>query len=74
MNDFFIRMTGQENSNDSLFPTLSLKERLMGFGICFILGSLIQFMSMGSLIGFFLGKTSKFAFLYTIGNIISLLG
>lgn len=74
MNDFFIRVTGQENSNDSLFPTLSLKERLMGFGICFILGSLIQFMSMGSLIGFFLGKTSKFAFLYTIGNIISLLG
>jgi hypothetical protein len=74
MNDFFIRMTGQENSNDSLFPSLSLKERLMGFGICFILGSLIQFMSMGSLIGFFLGKTSKFAFLYTIGNIISLLG
>ncbi len=74
MNDFFIRMTGQEKDNDSLFPTLSLKERLTGFGICFILGSLIQFMSMGSLIGFFLGKTSKFAFLYTIGNIISLLG
>jgi hypothetical protein len=74
MNDFFIRMTGQENNNDSLFPTLSLKERLIGFGICFILGSLIQFMSMGSLVGFFLGKTSKFAFLYTIGNIISLMG
>jgi hypothetical protein len=74
MNDFFIRMTGQENNNDSLFPTLSLKERLIGFAICFILGSLIQFMSMGSLVGFFLGKTSKFAFLYTIGNIISLMG
>jgi hypothetical protein len=73
MNDFFMNATGQ-NENESLFPSLSLKERLMGFGICFILGMLIQFLSMGSLVGFFLGKTSKFAFLYTVGNIISLLG
>ena len=29
---------------------------------------------MGALIGFFLGKTSKFAFLYTAGNIISIVG
>ncbi len=74
MNDFFMKATGQDTQNDSLFPSLSLKERLIGFGICFILGMLIQFLSMGSLVGFFLGKTSKFAFLYTTGNIISLLG
>ncbi len=74
MNDFFIRMTGQESQNDSLFPSLTLKERLTGFGICFVLGLLIQFLSMGSLVGFFMGKTSKFAFLYTVGNLISLLG
>jgi hypothetical protein len=74
MNDFFIKITGQEKDNDSCFPSLSLKERLIGFGICSILGMLIQFLSMGSLIGFFLGKTSKFAFLYTFGNIVSLIG
>ncbi len=69
-----MRMTGQENQNESLFPSLSLKERLIGFGICFALGMLIQFLSMGSLVGLFIGKTSKFAFLYTLGNIISLAG
>jgi hypothetical protein len=74
MNDFFLKVTGQENQNDSCFPSLSLKERLIAFFICFALGFVIQFLSMGSLVGFFLGKTSKFAFLYTIGNIISLLG
>jgi hypothetical protein len=74
MNDFFMRMTGQENQNESIFPSLSLKERLIGFGICFVLGLLIQFLSMGSLVGLFLGKTSKFAFLYTLGNLVSLLG
>jgi len=67
-------ITGQSTSNDSIFPSLSLKERLIGFGICFVLGMLIQFLSMGALVGFFLGKTSKFAFLYTAGNIISLFG
>lgn len=74
MSDFFMRITGQEEQNDSLFPSLSLKERLIGFGACFLLGMLIQFLSMGSMIGFFLGKTSKFAFLYTLGNIVSLMG
>jgi hypothetical protein len=73
MRDFLGTITGN-NDNDSCFPTLSLKERLIGFGICFGLGFLIQFLSMGSLVGLFLGKTSKFAFLYTLGNIISLLG
>jgi len=69
-----MKITGQEETNDSCFPSLTFKERLIGFGICVGLGFLIQFLSMGSLIGFFLGKTSKFAFLYTLGNIISILG
>lgn len=73
MKDFLGNLTGQQQ-NDSCFPTLSYKERLIGFAICFGLGMLIQFFSMGSLVGLFLGKTSKFAFLYTLGNIISLLG
>jgi hypothetical protein len=74
MNDFFIKVTGSDNQNDSCFPSLSFKERMIGFAVCFLLGLVIQFLSMGSLIGFFLGRTSKFAFLYTIGNIISLVG
>ena len=73
MEDFFLKATGQDE-NESIFPTLSLKERLIGFGICFLLGSIFQFLSMGSLGGLLLGHANKFAFLYTCGNIISIFG
>lgn len=61
-------------SNDSCFPSLSIKERLIGFAICFAVGSLLQVLSMGAFIGLIVGKTSKFAILYTFGNIVSLVG
>ncbi len=73
MNDFLGTLTGKEQ-NDSCFPSLSYKERLTGFLICFALGMVIQFFSVGSLMGLVLGKISKFAFLYTLGNIVSLTG
>jgi len=73
MNDFLGTLTGKEQ-NDSCFPSLSYKERITGFLICFALGLVIQFFSVGSLMGLVLGKISKFAFLYTLGNIISLTG
>ncbi|KAL4488939.1 hypothetical protein ABPG72_005726 [Tetrahymena utriculariae] len=55
--------------NDSCFPQLSLKERLLGFGMCFILGTLISFLS------FLPGKSLyATATLYSIGNVISITG
>jgi hypothetical protein len=74
MQEFLGTLTGQPPSNESCFPSLSLKERLIGFGICFGVGLLIQFLSMGSLLGLIVGKANKFAFMYTLGNIISLCG
>ena len=75
MQDFLLSFgDGNDNENDSIFPSLSLKERLIGFAICFGLGMLFQFMSMGSIIGVLLGRPNKFAFLYTCGNIISIFG
>ena len=44
MEDFFFKLSGQEE-NESIFPSLSLKERLIGFAICFGLGSFFQFLS-----------------------------
>lgn len=73
MNDFLGTLTGNEQ-NDSCFPTLSYRERITGFLICFALGLVIQFFSVGSLMGLALGKISKFALLYSLGNIISLIG
>ena len=75
MQDFLLSLgEGNDNENDSIFPSLSLKERLIGFAICFGLGMLFQFMSMGSIVGVLVGRPNKFAFLYTCGNIISIFG
>ena len=78
MQDYFLSFIGgndnNNNENDSLFPSLSLKQRLIGFVVCFGLGSLFQFMSMGSILGVLLGRPNKFAFLYTCGNLISIFG
>ena len=73
MNDFLLSFTN-ESDNDSVFPSLTIKERLIGFAICFALGMLFQFMAMGSIVGVLLGRTNKFAFLYTFGNVVSIFG
>ena len=60
--------------NESCFPALSYQERLIGFGFCFVLGTLIQFLSFGSIFGVLVGSPTKFAITYTLGNILSLSG
>ena len=77
MNDYLSSLNpfrNESNENDSIFPSLSLKERLIGFAVCFGLGTLFQIMSLGSMVGVLLGRPNKFAFLYTCGNLISIFG
>ena len=77
MQDYLLSLIGNGGSdqdNDSIFPSLTLRERLIGFGVCFGLGLLFQIMSMGSILGVILGRPNKFAFLYTCGNLISIFG
>ena len=69
----FIGLT-KSNENGSWCPQLTYNQRVKGFAICFAIGTLIQFLSMGSLFGILLGRTSKFGILYTLGNIVSLVG
>jgi len=59
--------------NESCFPTLTWKERAVGFMVCFSLGFLIDLLSFGSIIGLF-GDPSKFAITYSLGVIVALLG
>jgi hypothetical protein len=68
-------------SNESCFPTLSYTERLIGFGICFVvgikkftIGYLIQLLSFGAFLGVLTGSPAKFAIIYSVGNILSLVG
>jgi hypothetical protein len=63
-----------ENKEDLCCPTLTFQERMIGFGVCFVVGILIEFLSFGSLIGLFSGNASRFAILFSLGNIISITG
>ena len=77
MNDYLSSLNpfgNESKENQSIFPSLSLKERLIGFGVCFGLGTFFQFMSLSSMLGVLLGRPNKFAFLFTCGNLISIFG
>ncbi|KAM3143787.1 hypothetical protein pb186bvf_004063 [Paramecium bursaria] len=63
-----------KSDNESMFPGLSYKERLMGFAFCFFMGYFIQFLSFGSLIGLLAGSPTKFAVSYSVGNLLSIFG
>ncbi|CAH0478269.1 unnamed protein product [Peronospora belbahrii] len=66
--------TSTNASSDSLIstcPNLTKKQRMTGFGSCFVLGFFINF---GSTFALILGADNgtKFGITYTVGNIISL--
>jgi hypothetical protein len=64
----------KEEQEEGCIPKLSLTERLVGFGICTLLGYFIQFISFGAIIGVATGNPGKFALAYSIGNLLSLCG
>lgn len=52
-------------------PTLTLKQRWYGFGICFALGWFISFLSV-IFVGSIVTNPARFAFLYTTGSLVSI--
>lgn len=52
-------------------PTLTLKQRWYGFGICFCIGWFISFLSVIA-VGSIVTNPARFAFLYTAGSLTSL--
>ena len=78
----------QTEESESCFPSLTYKERLIGFFVCFALGILslillkshylkgivIEFISFGSFILVAAGKPAKFAICYSFGNVLTLFG
>ena len=58
-------------TKDSMCPTLTVKQRIYGFVTCFCLGILFSLLSMGGIFAAFLSPT-KFAILYSLGNITSM--
>jgi Got1/Sft2-like family len=64
----------EEETDSSCLPALSFKERLIGFFTCMSLGILIEFISLGSMIGLLTGSPTRYALSFTLGNILSILG
>ncbi len=58
--------------NNSCCPDCTLKTRIIGFVITFILGFILLILSFGALGGVFLGQVGWFAILYSLGNITAL--
>ena len=53
-------------------PTLSYRQRLTGFAICFCLGLLLSLTSLTSFSAILVGNPMPFAFKYTFGNVLSM--
>lgn len=52
-----------------LFPSLTMKQRLWGFGICFGVGMLCSLLSSGFLV---VGNYISFGIVYSFGNMLSM--
>ena len=51
MNHLLLSFTNQNADNYSVFTLLIVKERLIGFTICFVVDMLLQFITMGYIVG-----------------------
>jgi len=56
-----------EGGLEECCPSLTWQQRLWGFGICFIFGMVLSYMS-----GFYIVRPAKFAILYTTGNLFAM--
>ena len=62
-----------DSDQDGLFPTLSFRDRVIGWLSCYVAGLFISILSFGSFSQLILGRPFKFAILYSLGNSIALL-
>lgn len=51
---------------------LTYKQRMLGFSICFALGTILSLSALNSLGGLLLGNPGPFAFKYTAGNLLAI--
>ncbi|EGR34124.1 hypothetical protein IMG5_023480 [Ichthyophthirius multifiliis] len=62
-----------DNKNE-LCPSLTYKQRLIGFITCSVLGQICSILATILFVAVKRGSPAKFAIIFTIGNIISLAG
>lgn len=59
------------HENESICPSLPLKERLVGFAACFVLGLILNVLSWVSV---FFANYMSFGILFTLGNVSAIVG
>mmetsp|Transcript_21244 Transcript_21244/g.41566 ORF Transcript_21244/g.41566 Transcript_21244/m.41566 type:complete len:215 (-) Transcript_21244:78-722(-) len=70
-------MAGRVDTDDDIAracPNMTFKQRLIGFGVCFGVGVLLNILNIGRLAAVLSGRTQSFAILYSAGNIFALAG
>ena len=72
--DASLSVADKQAAKDSCCPSLTLKQRLIGFTICMTIGVLLDILSFGILFSALSGDISRFAIPYAIGAIFSILG
>ncbi|CAJ1410742.1 unnamed protein product [Effrenium voratum] len=68
----------KEEEEDDFFaaccPRITWRQRILGWLACFCLGLLLQASSFGSLTRALFGHPGRFALMYTLGNVVALVG
>ena len=64
----------KKTAGDSWWPSLTLRQRVIGFAIWVILGFIFSMLSFGVILAIASGKPARFAIPYTLGVIWSLSG
>ena len=67
------KLVGKKESNESCFPSLTWKQRIVGFLTCVAIGYLLDIFSYLLMVGG-MGKSStiRFAIFYSLGNLLSM--
>eukprot|EP00931_Biecheleriopsis_adriatica_P095564 TRINITY_DN6915_c0_g1_i1.p1 TRINITY_DN6915_c0_g1~~TRINITY_DN6915_c0_g1_i1.p1 ORF type:complete len:193 (-),score=32.25 TRINITY_DN6915_c0_g1_i1:147-725(-) len=71
---FLLKEEEEEDVFTACCPRITWRQRIFGWLACFCLGLLLQASSFGSLTRALLGHPGRFALVYTLGNIIAMVG
>eukprot|EP00929_Paragymnodinium_shiwhaense_P061553 TRINITY_DN30747_c0_g1_i1.p1 TRINITY_DN30747_c0_g1~~TRINITY_DN30747_c0_g1_i1.p1 ORF type:complete len:235 (+),score=38.91 TRINITY_DN30747_c0_g1_i1:76-780(+) len=70
MTPSFLYNEEEEDAETTCCPTLGWRERVFGCVCCIGMGQVLQFFSLGSVMGVLVGHPGRFASLYSMGNMM----
>ena len=74
MSEYFTLNRDSGDNMGTHCPSLSFKQRMIGFLACFVFGVLLDLLAWGSLVGLMHGEPYEFAVFFTAGQLVAILG